>query len=219
MTRTGMDDWIAALYAQPDLLRMGHQQRAEDLNLGLGWIYYGLARIVRPARVVVVGSWRGYTPLVFGRALQDNVETGEVIFIDPSLVDDFWADPARVRAHFAGLGVHNVRHVRMTTAQFRESGGVATLDPVGLVLIDGYHTAEQARIDFETFEPLLAPEAIVLLHDSVAVGESRRYGPGREYVRDVVRYVDELRARADLQVFDLPFGAGLTLVRKTAHAG
>lgn len=219
MERTGLEAWIAALCERPELLRMGHQQRAGDLNLGLGWIYYGLARVVRPARAVVVGSWRGFAPLVFGRALQDNTEDGEVIFIDPSLVDDFWVDPARVRAHFAGLGVHNVRHVRMTTAQFRASGEVAALDPVGLVLIDGWHTAAQARFDFETFEPVLAPDAIVLLHDSVAIGTSSCYGPGREYERDVVRYVDELRARPGLQVFDLPFGAGLTLVRRAGGAG
>lgn len=50
--------WIARLYRHPDLLRMGHNQSAEDLNLGLGWIYYGFARLLRPARAVVIGSRR-----------------------------------------------------------------------------------------------------------------------------------------------------------------
>ena len=30
---------MARLYANPELCRMGHNQRAEDVNLGLGWLY------------------------------------------------------------------------------------------------------------------------------------------------------------------------------------
>ena len=91
-----MNDWIATLFQQPDLLRMGHGQRSEDLNLGLGWLYYGLTRAIRPSTIVAIGSFRGFVPLVLGKASQDNVENGRVYFIDPSLVDDFWKDPARV---------------------------------------------------------------------------------------------------------------------------
>ena len=89
---------------------MGHNQRAADLNLGLGWLYYGLARVIRPARAVVIGSWRGFVPLIVGRALQDNLEGGEVTFIDPSLVDDFWQDAGAVSRYFARLSVRNIRH-------------------------------------------------------------------------------------------------------------
>ena len=59
--------WIARVYANPELRRMGHNQRLEDLNLGLGWLYYGFARLVRPARAVVIGSWRGFVPLVIAK--------------------------------------------------------------------------------------------------------------------------------------------------------
>ena len=38
-----MKDWIAKLLDYRDLAGMGHLQRVEDANLGLGWIYYGLA--------------------------------------------------------------------------------------------------------------------------------------------------------------------------------
>ena len=43
-----MQDWIDNLFQEPKLLRMGHSQRLDDLNLGLGWLYYGLVRIARP---------------------------------------------------------------------------------------------------------------------------------------------------------------------------
>ena len=59
-----MHDWIAHLFRDKDMLRMGHGQRVEDRNLGLGWVYYALARLLRPEKVVVIGSYRGFAPLV-----------------------------------------------------------------------------------------------------------------------------------------------------------
>src|SRR5262249_32099973 len=120
-TEPSMLGWIDQLFANPQLLRMGHLQRAEDRNLGLGWMYYALARILRPRTVVVIGSWRGFAALVFGKALGDNLEGGRIVFIDPSLVDDFWKDPDSVRRHFSSYGVDNVEHFRMTTQEFVET--------------------------------------------------------------------------------------------------
>ncbi len=88
------DDFIRNLLADPDMLRMGHLQRQEDLNLGLGWIYYALGRVIRPTRAVVIGSLRGFAPSVIAKSMQDNAEGGDVVFIDPSYVDGFWTDPA-----------------------------------------------------------------------------------------------------------------------------
>ena len=107
--------WIARLFESPGLLSMGHNQRADDLNLGLGWLYYALGRTVRPRRAVVIGSYRGFVPLVLAKALRDNREPGEVTFIDPSLVDDFWKDPETTRAYFRGFDLENIRHFGMTT--------------------------------------------------------------------------------------------------------
>jgi predicted O-methyltransferase YrrM len=208
-----MHDWIAALFRSPDMLRMGHRQRAEDLNLGMGWVYYALARLLRPRRVVVIGSYRGFVPLVFGKALHDNGRDGSVWFIDPSLADDFWKQPRVVAEHFAGFGVTNIRHFLMTTQDFVASDAYATLGPIELVHIDGWHTEEQAEFDFNAFSPKMTPESIALFHDSVAMEASPVYGPDRAYTCTVRRFIDRLKQRPELQVFDLPFGPGLTLVR------
>ena len=40
------EDFIRNLFSDPEMLRMGHQQRRDDLNLGLGWIYYALGRVI-----------------------------------------------------------------------------------------------------------------------------------------------------------------------------
>ena len=209
-----MDAWINQLFAHPDLVRMGHLQRVEDRNLGLGWMYYALARVLRPATVVVIGSWRGFTPLVFGKALQDNLEAGRVVFIDPSLADDFWKEPAAVRRHFESFGVSNVEHFRMTTQEFVQTDACRALDEVGIVFVDGYHTEEQAEFDYEAFAPRLAAQGVVLFHDSARVRNSTFYGCDRQYEHRVRCLVDRLQARPDLQVFDMPFASGVTLVRR-----
>ncbi len=126
-------DWVASILANKDLCRMGHGQRAQDQNLGLGWLYYALGRTVRPRRVVCIGSWRGFVPIVFGQALRDNGEGGCVTFIDPSLVDDFWTDPQRTAQWFGSFGLDNVEHHRVTTQQFVETDACRSLGEVGLL--------------------------------------------------------------------------------------
>ena len=212
-TSIGMNDWIGRLFQNADLLRMGHSQRLVDLNLGMGWLYYGLARLIRPQKVVVIGSWRGFVPLVFGKALTDNLEGGSVLFIDPSLVDDFWKDPVAVRDHFARHGVTNVEHFLMTTQQFVESDTYRALGETAIVMIDGYHTAQQARYDYEAFQHLVPPHGVILLHDSLNVDTVNIYGPERAYQRSVKYFVEQLKNDPQLQVFDLPFAGGLTLVQ------
>jgi predicted O-methyltransferase YrrM len=209
-----MQGWVAKLLAQEDFLRMGHHQRAEDGNLGLGWLYYALGRILRPSRAVVIGSFRGFVPLILGKALADNAEGGEVWFIDPSLVDDFWKEPEAVQTHFGEFGVKNIRHFLMTTQEFAASESYGALGEVGLVFIDGYHSEEQVRFDYATFENHLSPQGIILLHDSMAVRISKMYGAERAYEHRVKCFVDGLKKDAGLQVFDFPFGRGVTLVRK-----
>jgi predicted O-methyltransferase YrrM len=206
--------WIARLYANPELLRMGHNQRGEDLNLGLGWLYYAVARLVRPRQAVVIGSWRGFVPLIIAKACHDNVEPCEVHFIDPSLADNFWKDAKATEAHFRSFGLDNVRHHLHTTQEFVTTPAYQDLNEVGLVFIDGYHTAQQARFDYEAFAERLAPRGLVLFHDSMILRPSPIYGKDNLYDVDVKLYMDELRQDPGLQLLDLPFGTGLTVLRK-----
>ena len=210
-----LTDWIAKLFQDRDLLRMGHAQRLEDLNLGLGWLYYALVRAVRPKSVVVIGSYRGFVPLVLARALSDNAEGGELHFIEPSLVDEFWKDDSAVHDYFASFGCGQIRHYRQTTQQFVESPAYHELQDIGILFIDGYHSAQQAEFDFEAFADKLSPQGMILLHDSVWRLSSKIYGPGREYVQDVVDFIDVLKRRPQWQVLDLPLGDGVTLVRRS----
>ncbi|MGE0329834.1 MAG: class I SAM-dependent methyltransferase [Ramlibacter sp.] len=206
---------MRAVLATPGMAAMGHAQDAQRGDPGLGWLYYALARLVKPSIAVVIGSWRGFVPAMLGRALADDGD-GQVQFIDPSLVDGFWRDPHAVQAHFARLGLSNVTHWRMTTQQFVASAAYLQLKETALVFIDGYHSLEQARFDYLAFRHLVPAHGMVLFHDSIRVRPSRIYGEHKVYEHRVRDLMDELRADAGLQVLDLPYGDGLTLVRAVA---
>jgi predicted O-methyltransferase YrrM len=208
-----LETYISTLFEDPQMLRMGHAQSKDDLNLGLGWIYYALARALRPQSAVAIGSYRGFVPSVIARALLDNAEPGLVTFIDPSLADDFWIDPSRVSDHFEKLGTPNVVHYRHTTQSFVETQAYAALNNVGLLMIDGYHTAEQARLDYLSFLPKLSEQAVTLFHDSVSIRNSTFYGEDRAYRHTVRMFMARLESTPGLEVFTLPLGSGVSLVR------
>ena len=211
-------DWLGRILGHAELRAMGHGQRLEDANLGLGWLYYALARIERPPHAVCIGSWRGFVPIVLAQALRDNGEGGRVTFIDPSLADDFWADPERTRAWFAGFGLDNVDHHRLTTQQYVETAEHRSGSPVSMLFVDGYHSAEQARFDHEAFASRLTKDAVVLFHDSIRPKTSMIYGEDNPYVHTAHLYIDELQRRADLQVMDFTLDSGVTIVRRRDRA-
>lgn len=211
---TELTNWIEKLFQDPKFLDMGHAQSADDFNLGLGWLYYGLVRAHRIKRAVVIGSYRGFVPMVIARAMQDNQTPGEVIFIDPSLVDNFWRDPKQIKAHFAHYAINTVAHYLNTTQEFIHTPAYAALSDIDLLFVDGYHTYEQAKFDYEAFHSKLADDYLVLFHDSLRSRNSTIYGQDKIYQHSVFEYMQELKHNRQLQVIDFSYGAGLTIVKK-----
>ena len=213
-----MQDWIHRLFDHPDMLGMGHGQSAPDGNLGLGWLYYSLVRANRTQNAVVIGSYRGFVPLVIGKAMQDN-GGGAVHFIDPSLVDGFWTKPDCVQQHFQDFGVDGIRHHLATTQDFVKSDAFTALPEIGLLFVDGFHTDEFAKFDHDAFSEKLTEDAMVLFHDSVRERTSRIYGDDKPYVHTVCRYMDELRKDPTYEVLTFPKADGLTLVKRAPNPG
>ncbi|MGJ8605798.1 MAG: class I SAM-dependent methyltransferase [Marivita sp.] len=208
-------NWLRQVIETPELQGMGHSQSLEDLNLGFGWVYYGLARAYRPKHVVCIGSYRGFVPMMFARALRDTGAGGQVTFIDPSFVDDFWKTPSQVEDWFEQYDVPNIHHHQMTTQEFKASGLIQDLPPVDFLYVDGYHSEDQARFDHETFLPHMNENGLVFFHDSVTRKMSDIYGTDGAYPYSVCDYISTLAAQDNMQVIDFPFEDGLTLVRKT----
>lgn len=209
-----MKEWIQDLLSTPSLRTMGHGQRIQDANLGLGWLYYALTRATKARTVVVIGSYRGFVPIVIAKAMKDNLEGGRLIFIDPSLVDEFWKDLDRVNDYFARYGTDNIQHFKLTTEEFCETDVYEQLNGIDLLFIDGLHTYKQVRADFEAFEEKMADSGVVLFHDTATVSIGKIYGSDNLHVRNVPRFIQELRMRSALQVFDLHCAEGIAFVSK-----
>ena len=207
-----------------DILRhakpLGHHEDPASLNIGFGFLYYGLVRTLRPRHVVVIGSGYGFSVVCLALGLKDN-GFGEVSFVDPSYSvvrhgplhtiggASHWDDPDKVRQHFARFGVDGiVRHYKMTSADFFDGYAGLGLPHIDVAFIDGNHSFADVRHDFIAALGQMRRGGLVLLHDT------------NIYVRELVRHAGVKRwlrvVRRDIECFevlDLPFSSGVAMVR------
>jgi len=206
-------NWLENIFSYPELSKMGHHQTKKDLNIGLGWLYYAQIRISKPSKVVCIGSWRGFVPIILAQALKDN-KKGKLIFIDPSMVDDFWRDKKKTKLWFEKFNLTNIEHHCVTTQTFIETKAYKKLNNVGLIFIDGYHTAKQAEFDFNAFKSKLTDNASIFFHDSVRKFITSIYGKDKAYTHDVYKFINKIKKWKKFQVIDFHEGSGVTLVKK-----
>lgn len=83
-------------------------------------------------------------------------------------------------------------------------------DKPAIVFIDGDHTYDVSKMEFDFFFDKLMPGGIIFLHDTFSRNE-----PGKFY--DVYRLRQELECNPDIDVFTWPYsatGCGLTMIMK-----
>lgn len=203
-------------YAKP----LGHNEDRRHLNLGFGFLYYGLVRAIRPAHVLVVGSGFGFSVISMALALRDN-GSGAVTFVDPSfsLLRDgpmstvggrgAWDSPSAVRERFACFGVEDIiTHYRQTNAEFFPRYEACGLPRVNVAFIDGNHSYDDVTFDFAQILARSARNSFIFLHDTRLTV--------REFVRHsgVGRLLEQIRRRPRFFEFvNLPFSSGVALVR------
>jgi predicted O-methyltransferase YrrM len=223
-------DWndAAQFSLDPGMLReildhakpLGHNEEPGSLNLGFGFLYYGLVRALRPRHVVVIGSGFGFSVACLALGLKDN-GSGNLSFVDPSysvFKDGLmrtvggtaqWSDPHKVRSHFRRFGVERlVTHFRLTSAEFFADYEQRGLPEIDLAFIDGNHSYADVRQDFLNVLTRSRRNSYVLLHDT------------NIYVRELVRHAGVkrwlkvlAREKEHFEVLDFPFSSGVALVR------
>ena len=203
---------------------LGHYEDASELNLGFGFLYYGLVRTLRPRHVVVIGSGYGFSVVCLALGLKDNGK-GSLSFVDPSysLIKDGplrtiggtgqWGEPAKVVAHFARFGIQDrVHHYRETSAEFFERYSDRSLPSIDLAFIDGNHSYADVRRDFAGAVTNARRNAYLLLHDTnIHVREFLGHSGVRRWLRVVERDRDHF------EVIDFPFSSGVAMVRVRAE--
>jgi predicted O-methyltransferase YrrM len=188
---------------------------AVDFASGLGdsaWLLYGLARSLRPKVCVEIGSARGKSACYIGMALRDN-GFGKLHAIDPHARTDWndtdsvdTYDTFRMNLDYVGVGdyVEIIRKPSDEAARGWER-------PIDLLFIDGDHSYEGARRDWETFSGFLSDFGVTVFHDTIW-----DIAPDPRWSRTdmgVPRLVDELR-REGYPVITINQDYGVSLVQR-----
>jgi predicted O-methyltransferase YrrM len=138
------------------------------------------------SRVVEVGVWHGVTTRRLRAAM---APTGTLWAVDPYPRGRLGVSlPRRIALREVGsAGGAAVEWVRTTGVEAARLYGAAGEPPVELVFIDGDHSFEGLRADWEAWSLLVAPRGCIALHDSRSWGGRRIDDAGSAvFTREVV---------------------------------
>jgi predicted O-methyltransferase YrrM len=182
------------------------------------FVLFGLARSRRPEVIVEIGSARGKSTCALALACRNN-GTGHVYAIDPHTANN-WSDmgtggttEAFLRERLRDYRLDDWCDVMAMTSLEAAKNWSQRID---LLFIDGDHTFDGVRADFEAFRPWLASNALVLFHDTTwnYYTEVKHLSPDMQQklaAMGVPKYMEVLQ-RDGYQSVTLPVPPGLTIV-------
>lgn len=183
-------------------------------NSGLGagaHVLYAMVRALSPSVIVEIGSARGKSSCALAMACKHN-DKGKVYAIDPHTINA-WTDKGVgndteqfLRARLTEYGLDPWCEVIRATSLDAAADWTRQVD---LLFIDGDHTYEGVKTDFDLFRPWLGPDALVVFHDTA--WESHK--GHRSYRNDlgVPRFLNDLQQQG-LQSITFPAVPGLTVL-------
>ena len=152
------------------------EHNARPDSAGFGSIHYALITNLRPERVLAIGSRHGYVPSILALALKTN-GFGTIDFVDANYsdthhgeqiayggVENWHGDAAEKFSCFGLRDVMNV-HIQRSSEFFAQCEA-----RYGYIYLDGNHSYEGCRYDFEQSVAIAVPGAFIVLHD-VAVDQ------------------------------------------------
>jgi predicted O-methyltransferase YrrM len=170
-------------------------------------------RVIRPKRVLELGTYIGFSSLLLGDVLAHNEPRGELITVDPD-------NSAQEVAKDLCSHLSNIEFVQGYSTDPEVISMVRDVGPFEVVYVDSSHmyseTLRELDLIFNT--PLLGEGGVVILHD--AGKEAAQFDPsGRGGVR---RALDEWNIERSYQmvVFEKPLVdsiQGLAFVTRTAQ--
>ena len=198
----------------------GISPRIDDVEFhsGLGdsaYLLYGLARSLKPKVAVEIGSARGKSACFIGRALKENGR-GKLFAIDPHTRTD-WNDEDSVdtldeiRRNIRSLKLDaQVEIIRETS----ERAAQRWMLPIDMLFIDGDHSYEGVKRDWELFAHHVTQFGVVVFHDTL--WELQPDSPYSRADMGVPAFVEELR-QAGYPVTTLDRDFGVSIVQPTLH--
>jgi predicted O-methyltransferase YrrM len=147
--------FLPTLYGVKGFLHTPKQER---------WLYTAARALPDGARIVEIGSYQGRSTICLATGCAGSAKRIHA-------VDPFQSDGDEVPAgDFFEAFQSNLRragvHQRVVAERCRSTDLAKTWNlPIHLLFIDGSHTYENAKADFEAFYPYVVPGGIVALHD------------------------------------------------------
>jgi len=204
--------WAARFF--PQLRSREFYAETFDFQSGLGdsaWLLYGLARSLQPKVCVEIGSARGRSACAVGLALRRN-GGGKLYAIDPHAPTN-WNDTgsvdsfALINEHLRKAGAADYVEIIRKTSREAAQGWTRKID---LIFIDGDHSYEGVKADWELFLPHLSEFGVVVFHDTLW---DLRPDPHLSRAdMGVPRFVEELRA-AGYPVITIDQNFGVSMVQ------
>ena len=130
---------------------------------------YDLVRWMRPARIAELGVHWGTSFFTFAQAVKDGRMKGaELIGVDTFEGEEHAGHygPEVLETVQRIVSQHFARQtITLHRMYFRDALATVADESLDLLHIDGLHTFEAVKDDFESWLPKLAPEGVVLFHD------------------------------------------------------
>jgi predicted O-methyltransferase YrrM len=198
----------------------GHHEKPRNLNLGFGFMYYGIVRALQPKHTLVIGSGYGFSVVCLALGIKDNGK-GKLTFVDPSysLIKDgplktiggrnTWNDPQSVNRRFERFGVQEVvTHYKMRSDELFPQFEKLQLPRIDLAFVDGNHSYRDVMYDFTEVVARSHKNTYIFLHDSnIYVREALRQAGVNKWLKRVRR---ESKA---FEVINFPFSSGVAMIR------
>ncbi len=163
---------------------------------------YDLIRNVKPQTIVALGTHKGTSFFSFCQAVKDSRHAANLCAIDTwqgdeqaGYYDEKVFDEVQKIYQQYYMGLH-ARFIRKT---FDDASSEFAANSIDLLHIDGYHTYEAVKHDFDTWVNKVKPDGIILLHDIFINRED--FG--------VYKFWDELKLRHKTIEFNHSYGLGV----------
>lgn len=189
-----------------------------DFQSGLGdsaYLLYGLARSLKPKVAVEIGSARGKSACFVGMALKEN-GSGKLFAIDPHARTN-WNDENSVDTlQVMRENIHRLKLEKQVEILRDVSSSAARrwMLPIDMLFIDGDHSYEGVKQDWELFAPFVTRFGVVVFHDTL--WDLQPESPYARPDMGVPTFVEELRAQGyPVTTIDKDFG--VSIVQPSIH--
>jgi predicted O-methyltransferase YrrM len=146
-----------------------------SLQIDEAALLYSLARDVQSGPIAEIGRFKGGSTLVFAAALPDGAELWSYDFHVALRPDMPGAElDAELRGALERFGVAGKVHLLVADSRTADPPP----EPLELLFIDGDHSYEGAKADFERWRAFVRPGGHLLFHDAVDTGGYGNVYPG-----------------------------------------